>query len=863
MLNININFILIKMKTKHLLIAMALPALFAACTNDELDVVSNDATAMTERKVVENVSLNLGDGVESRLAYGSNGYIWQANDAIGAMLMDDVVLSKYHASGTVWTEWFELTNYIHTNYKFTRDGAGEWTTEAKMCEGNYFFVYPYNAKNGLRNAYTIERDVQILAGTDNASLLKAYANNNAFVGYGKVKSGVASTESVKVDMVPAFGATGITIKNTGTNTYTIEKIVLRGDLVKSKATINPTTCDADKQYSSNVLGNMNDGSTDPALKTSWQTTDFNVSQYSKEEKYWDWPYKGLYDPNWSSYNAVKALKDVLDYDAPTEGSLEVYINAGNVIAPQKSINVIAMLQNVEGIEEATYNGSWTNNGKIVLDIHTDKGLIRDIELNCHYTATNGGLGSSGDDVVTNVLTDKAITAIGDGKSIMVTFDDTSLDIPNDMDIKGNDELANLIHWNANTSAPIYANLQDHVTITKAMYNELAASKITAATINGDGAYEVTIAADVPAGALDLFTFADVKTVYVAGTQTLAKAKTSPIFVNAGATLNVTGNSTYTKITNRGTLNVNTSLTSESTTVTTLTTIVNERNGIMNVAANKKLNGFVSVTNVNSGSSYTATINNAGIIRVLTNNKIVYNTGIIGTEALAGSITNAVGNGGTIYNNVSGRAFIDVNAGSVYANATSTTRMNDNQGNIIITNLAEDGNYEVPVANLGNVVQEIAAVSNTDAIDKRANTIWLSSTLKVEKKDAAGEYVDLNLNYKKANGDWHMVTIVATSANARIDGNYQGLNTYKFVVNDGCKLVLNKIDVALTKQSSGYGEVDMWGNYKNSYKTATITINSNASLITTGGGAVKANVMTDCVQSYCILDDNSTATEITF
>lgn len=67
------------MKTKHLLTAIMLPAAFAACTNEDIEGISQGAQGVEGRKLVENVTLNVGNGVESRLAYG-NGYTWEAGD---------------------------------------------------------------------------------------------------------------------------------------------------------------------------------------------------------------------------------------------------------------------------------------------------------------------------------------------------------------------------------------------------------------------------------------------------------------------------------------------------------------------------------------------------------------------------------------------------------------------------------------------------------------------------------------------------------------------------------------------------------------------------------------------------------------
>ena len=148
------------MRTKHLLTAMVLPALLAACTNDDFESLSQTAPSVEGRAMVNNVTLNVLPSVGTRLTWDGD-YSWGEGDEIGACLMD-VTTSNYNMQNALWHQRFSLVNYIQTNYKFTRGETAEWTTEAKMCEGNYFFVYPYNANKGTRDAYTFEAQMMRL-----------------------------------------------------------------------------------------------------------------------------------------------------------------------------------------------------------------------------------------------------------------------------------------------------------------------------------------------------------------------------------------------------------------------------------------------------------------------------------------------------------------------------------------------------------------------------------------------------------------------------------------------------------------------------------------------------------------------------
>lgn len=834
------------MKTKNLLTAMVLPALFAACTQDEFESMSQQTPMLNGRQLVENVTLNVEGAAETRLAYGSDGYNWDEGDQIGACLMD-VITSDYRAANTVWHQWFTLTDYIQTNYKFTRDAEGVWSTEAKLCEGNYFFAYPYNANMGLRDAYTFTAGEQVLEGTDKESLMKAYTENNSFVGYGKVEAGDKEGEAVAVTMIPVFGSTGITITNTGTNTYTIERVVLRGAKVFDEATVNPTACTQTTQYDVSV--------------TPTNSTHFNVAQYVQD------PAEdsrlgagGYYVASWGTYDKEAALRDVLTYEQTEsgKGKVEVTINGNGTIQPQGSINVLAMVAPQTGIAESDLINDID---QIVLDIYTDKGIISDIQLNHWYTANDANTSAT-----TNVLTNDNLSSIGTGNKVEVTFDDTSLDKPATMDVYNEADLANLIHWNADQAKAITAKLKADVNITKEMYDELAGSAITAATIDGDAygtAYSVTIEGDVADGALDAFIFDGVQAVLVNGTQSMKKSCASPIIVMSDATLNIAGNLTLAKdIENYGTLNVNAKVSDDTE------SMYIKNYSQMNVAAGKEVKG-VKVVNGDAGIAF-GTITNAGMIRRLVNPVgnaacgYVINTGIIGTEASVGDLAtneNSVNNG-RIDNNESGRVFLKINTGDVYANATSTTRINDNStGNIIITELDfNDGNFLTASGNnMGNIVQEIAENASTSTVDVRANTLWLSATLTVDETDSDGNYTNVDLTGSRMRNG--AVTVVATGANARISGNYSTEADQRFKikaieVEADATLVLNNVFATILAANN----VTMSGAVN---RPATLTINSNAVLRVTGDGDATDQIKVQGSSSNNVLDNNSNGTNIAF
>ena len=778
------------MRTKHLLTAMVLPALFAACTNDDFQTVAPEAPVNAEgRNLVEDVTLNVG-APETRLAYDAPNYVWEAGDQIGACLMDEIT-SQYGSSTAKWRERFNLTDYIQTNYKFTYDGEADWTTEAKLLEGNYFFAYPYDANSGVRDAYTFSAKAQTMTGTTTEDLEKAYAENNSFIGFGKVEKGASEGEALDVNLLNVFGATGITIGTTGTQTYTIERVVLRGTKVSTEATVNPLSCTTATQYNSNAASYANA----TAYPTGNGTTElyntvFNVSQYTRDaEDLRTSSTPGDYVSNWSGYNANNALRDVLDYEpGVVDSGAEVILEGGNVINANTSINVIVMVAPTDDID-LNNNFSATENDQVVLDIYTDKGIIRDIQLNHRYSANDANTGAT-----TNILTDVALTEIGTGNKVEVTFDDTSVDVPASMTIYSGEDLANLIHWNAGIAANLTATLQTDVTLTQEMYAELAKSP---ASLTISGTHKVTIAKDVADGALDNITFNNNSVVVAGGTQSISGGiGTADLTINNGATVNITKTVSLAQtITNNGTLNIN------GGNLNGASTIINRKT--MTVAANRTVGK--PVTNGES-SSAKGTITNNGTITVLTNSAygMVTNNGAIGSTTAQNS-TNA----GIISNNGNARAYLATNAGVIYANDLSATSVVDNKtGSIVITDLDNDGNFIVTTTSAeGAIVQEIEAAANTDAIDTRANTVWLSAALNVNKKDKDGNAVAVDLSD---------INVIATGA-ARINGIHGGLKLASIAVDASCSLLLSNEDVTVKANTIVLGN------------KAKLTINSNASL----------------------------------
>lgn len=152
------------MRTKHLLIALALPSLFAACSAEEFDE-GNGTVALKNRIPLGDVTLTFGEKADTRLGLGDDSYYafnWVDGDGLGASLIDtrnsNVDFSDPdvdHITG------YNLTKNPQTNYRYEYK-SGKWTSNAAMVEGNYVFYMPYVENTNREPAMAVLPTTQTL-----------------------------------------------------------------------------------------------------------------------------------------------------------------------------------------------------------------------------------------------------------------------------------------------------------------------------------------------------------------------------------------------------------------------------------------------------------------------------------------------------------------------------------------------------------------------------------------------------------------------------------------------------------------------------------------------------------------------------
>lgn len=687
------------MRTKHLLYTAAIAAMFSACTNDDfmLDTPQNNV-ANEGRPVVSDVRLNfIGDDAETRLAFGKDGYAWEANDTIGALLMDEV--NTVDPTKT-WLERYSLVSDIHTSYPFTYSD-GVWSCNTKMLEGNYFFAFPWESYNGQRKVmHSLTNQQQ--NGVKSNVVAESYAKNQFFIGYAQIKAGSEAKDALTdVEMTSLLGAIQLRIVNTGTQTYHINKVVLKGGKLSSVLTFDPT----DAYYNGwNVDGTAFNYANYTGNQEDVYTTGGTNKVYNIEEE--------------DNYDRMEALRAVVK-DASDDAFAQLTING---TAEERAL--VSTKVNENAIAYALIMANAIPNvteGELLLDIYTDEGIVSNIDL----TKING---VDGDYVA---ITDSKVTKIAPSVSntIKVQIDDNSFVVPKAMEIYNDEDLLQFIKWNARVAGARTCTatlMKPNVTLTKEMVDLLKASSNIDLTI--DGTETLEIAEDVPADILDYAKLEINSAIEIMGTVSLTKNSKVPSTVNVaeGAVLNINEDKVnLNTVNNYGTVNVAKDITVNNATINNFAEMnIAEKADVKATVANQEdatLNnsGYMSAL-YNSGEvilSSTAIVvgetnNEGGVIRtakgaqvsVTNNGEIVY---------VEGAVISA---NGTISYEATG-----VTIGKDYFGTTKVNKLILKKG---ITKISVDSSFDEVVAEEGaslEVADKVTLTINKLTVEGSAST----------------------------------------------------------------------------------------------------------------------------------------------
>lgn len=226
------------MRTKHVLMAMALPALFAACTSDEF--MEQPAQGNLDgRAVLGNLQVNVADDATTRFAWENLKWSFEDGDQFGAAVTDPTTL------GTV------VNTHMLGNYIFSKNG-GSYTTTSQMVAGTYMF-YSYNQPESFvtkNNRDLIKFDLT----TQTADLNdpeKVVSENQLFISplyFIEAENTTAeNTIELPLRFIPYWSTAAFRIKNSTGADFSISQIVLNGTF-NAKGEIDPTEIEKAKLY---------------------------------------------------------------------------------------------------------------------------------------------------------------------------------------------------------------------------------------------------------------------------------------------------------------------------------------------------------------------------------------------------------------------------------------------------------------------------------------------------------------------------------------------------------------------------------------------------------------------------------------
>lgn len=413
------------MRTRHILTALALPALFAACTADEFETVNQNTGLQEERaKVAENFTL-LTSGIQTRYSVEGGAGIsfnFEKGDQIGAAIID-----KYNPNNPDEPEKFDVIYSLAGNNPFEFQGNDEWTSNTQLGIGHYLFVYPYNKADNNRAAVAYELPViqELGAGAD--GLNAAIEKGNKAVAAAVLHEG---EESVDISLKNLFTYPKLTINfDNGENVTTVSQIVLRSNYDEKDFIVKGG-------FNHKVLAAMFDPNEDN-------------KEYLKDTYYKDWDKTGEAYVDWENKEGTVDTYDFLigtsktDVDGDSEdeslyvpfeeGRTSDYIIVkfpeGTKVQPaantnNKYVEARIMMPSIANFETLTAgvkdaNGKWTTEPTYTLFVYTDNGVystpFTKSSFSFKETTSDEAIKTALQRNKSNTLTLKALTSANKGE----------------------------------------------------------------------------------------------------------------------------------------------------------------------------------------------------------------------------------------------------------------------------------------------------------------------------------------------------------------------------------------------------------------------------------------------------------------
>ena len=237
------------MKTSKILLAMALPVAFAACTSEE--IVENNNVNLQNRKALPVLTAVVESGVDSRFSWNEETFGWNKftpEDNFAAGLTD----------AALWTPGdLMLTNYIFND----EAGNGSYTTTSQMVEGTYFF-YSYPGFEEIAARKAVPFDLTSQKSVDFKKPAAAVEENQLFVSALYKLEEKTANDALPIKFISYWATAGMKIKNTtGDDIKVVRMMIQTGENMELRGVLAPSalgTVDKDNENNTGLVY-FNDG----------------------------------------------------------------------------------------------------------------------------------------------------------------------------------------------------------------------------------------------------------------------------------------------------------------------------------------------------------------------------------------------------------------------------------------------------------------------------------------------------------------------------------------------------------------------------------------------------------------------------
>lgn len=261
------------MKAKHLFFAMALPGLFAACTQEEwTSNEANNSLELAKRHNAGVVEFTI-DGDEAETRFNHELGRFDNGEEIDLYLMDELTgncdngdANHMHGYNTsvqcwkyfnVWDELYTLKDYAQTRYPFAYDETSQtWKNCATLLEGNYFAMHPSNEK--ITNRKDVWHYINPVQGfSKDGEFYKLAMDNQFWLGYTPIYRDEDRTGemTLPLSMQPVMTVLKLNIGNKGNTDVIVDKIVFKdgqGRALPTIAYVKPTLPESEWRKTVNV-----------------------------------------------------------------------------------------------------------------------------------------------------------------------------------------------------------------------------------------------------------------------------------------------------------------------------------------------------------------------------------------------------------------------------------------------------------------------------------------------------------------------------------------------------------------------------------------------------------------------------------